>query len=72
MINFTNTYKLASTLKTGDKYRMIGGSVLIVDSIETVENKLNIKYHTFDMTRDGSKTTGQHSVALTAKVREAN
>lgn len=71
MLNFKNVYKPASDLKVGDSFRLIGGSVLFVDSIEKDGEKLKISYHSFDMTRDGSKTTGQHTISTDYKVREA-
>lgn len=70
MTNFKNVYKLAASMKVGDKYRMTGGSVLIVDDISVTENAIKIAYHSFDFTKDGSKTNGAHSLPIDAKVRE--
>jgi|GEM_PF-4555890 len=55
MAIYKNVYKLAASMKVGDKYRMIGGSVLIVDDISVTENAVKIAYHSFDFTKDGFK-----------------
>lgn len=69
MLNFKNVYKLAASMKAGDKYRMIGGSVLIVDEI-IVGDEIAIRYHSFDFEKDCAKTVGNHTLPLEAKVRE--
>lgn len=71
MINFKNVYKNASDLKIGDSFRLIGGSVLFVDEITVSGERMAISYHTFDMNRDGSKSTGIANILASGRVREA-
>lgn len=70
MLNFKNVYKPAGALVAGEKFRFVGGTHYILDEIIQADADVILKCHSFEMTRNGSRTEHEFKMNAMAKVRE--